>query len=205
MELDEIKYILRSKLEASQATFSSEDLEATIRQRTNSLTNRIKRNLWMELAACLVCILISVWAWVIYPLIYVHLFCIATWLFGIAFCTALLALYKKITRHEKIQGTMRESLRQTIIIVTKFTGLYASVSIILLPVIYVFGLITGYMDVAQKGLQQQFHWSTGFWIYTMVFFAWSVIIYFFNRWYIRKLYGNYLEQLQQQLKDIENG
>jgi hypothetical protein len=75
----------------------------------------------------------------------------------------------------------------------------------LLPVIFIFGLITGYLNVSQQGLIRQFQWSKGIIFYTIAFMAWSVIIYFFSRWYIRKLYGNYLLQLQQQLKDMENG
>ena len=72
--------------------------------------------------------------------------------------------------------------------------------------IYVFGLIIGYLAIVQQGLLQQFTWSAGMLYYGVAFIiGWSVVIYFLAKWYIRKLYGNYLRELQQQLKEIENG
>ena len=107
--------------------------------------------------------------------------------------------------YEGMTASLKQSLQLIINIVTRFTRLYFRISIGLLPVIFIFGLITGYLDIAAQGLLPRIQWSRGLGVYTIVFIAWSVIIYFFSKWYIRKLYGKYLLQLRQQLKEIENG
>ena len=205
MELDELKTLIKSRLEEGIVSHTAGELEAYIRKTAGSVTSKIKRNIWFEFAACCLCMLIAALVWLMYPSVYIHLFCIATGLFCIVFSGYLFSLYKKIIFYETVTGTLKESLQQIINIVTRFTRLYFQISMGLLPVIFIFGLVTGYLDVSQQGLVQKFQWSKGILFYTISFIAWSVIIYFFSRWYIRKLYGKYLLQLQQQLKDIENG
>jgi hypothetical protein len=205
MELDELKTLIKSKLEEGAVLQTTDVLEANIRKTAGSVTSKIKRNIWFEFAACLICLAIAVLVWLMYSSVYIHLFCIATGLFCIVFSAYLFLLYKKIIFYETEPGTIKDSLQQIITIVTGFTRLYFRISMGLLPVIFIFGLITGYLNVSQQGLIRQFQWSKGIIFYTIAFMAWSVIIYFFSRWYIRKLYGNYLLQLQQQLKDMENG
>ena len=205
MELDEIKVLLKSKLEESTPSVSGGQLEASIRKHAGSVTGKIKRSIWFEFAACFLCMLFSVLAWVTRPSLLIHLFCIATISFCIVFCGNLLQLYRKIMVYEGMTAPLKQSLQLIINIVTRFTRLYFRISIGLLPVIFIFGLITGYLDIAAQGLLPRFQWSRGLGVYTIVFIAWSVIIYFFSKWYIRKLYGNYLLQLRRQLKEIENG
>lgn len=205
MELDEIKLLMKARLE--QATDSNAgELEAVMRQKTRSVTGKIKSNIRLEVIAFAGFGLGAVYCWAMYPSLLVHLFCVATWALCAVFGAYLFSLYRKIVFYETRSRTVRESLQQIIHIVTRFTRLYFGISMGLLPVIYVFGLIIGYLVISKQGLLQQFTWSASMLYYGIAFIiGWSVIIYFTAKWYIRKLYGNYLLQLQQQLADIENG
>jgi hypothetical protein len=205
MELDEIKILLKQKLEEDSPLQSAPALMSPGGKRSRSVISKIKRNIWLEFAAVQVCMAVAVWMWIIYTSLPAHFFCIATWIFSFIFCGYLYALYRKIIFYETVQSSVKENLQQVILIVKRFTQLYFRISMGLLPVIFVFGLIAGYMDISQQRLLQQFHWSKGLIFYSIFFTGWSVLIYFFAKWYIRKLYRNYLLQLQQQLKDIENG
>ncbi|MEP7280144.1 MAG: hypothetical protein ABI813_15965 [Bacteroidota bacterium] len=206
MELDELKTRVKAKLEEGMLRHSATDLELSIRQKTNSITGKIKKNTWLEFAAFIFCMGVALACWLLYHSLLVHLFCLATWVFCIVFSAYLFSLYKKIIFYEKAQASVKENLQQVINILNRFTTLYFRITMVLLPVIFVFGLITGYVDVSQKGLIHQFHWSGNILFYIIIFMiGWSGIIYFFAKWYIRKLYGDYLIQLKHQLKEIENG
>jgi len=205
MELDEIKLLMKARLEQG-VTNSVQELEAAVRKRTQSVTGKIKRNIRLESVAFVCCGLGAVYCWLTYPSLLVHVFCIATWTLCTVFGMYLYALHRKIVFYETVPGTVKENLVQIIQIIKRFTTLYFGISMGLLPVIYVFGLIIGYLVISKQGLLQQFNWSKTMLYYGLAFImGWSVIIYFLSKWYIRKLYGKYLLQLQQQLKDIENG
>ncbi|MEO5683272.1 MAG: hypothetical protein ABIQ88_11565 [Chitinophagaceae bacterium] len=206
MELDELKTLIKSKLEEGAVPHTAIELETAVRKKALSVTGKIKRSIWFELAACAVCMIVAVIIWMIYASVYIHLFCTAAWLFCIVFSIYLCLLYRKIIFYEMAPRSIKERLQQIINIITRFTRLDFQLTMGLVPVIFIFGLITGYMDVSRQGLLYQFHWSAGMLWYVIAFIiSWPAIIYIFSRWHIRKLYGNYLLQLQQQLKDIENG
>ncbi len=205
MELDDIKTLMKARLEHGVDS-SAWELKASIKQSTRSVTGKIKRNIRLEAVGFMICALAALYCWLAFPSLLVRLFCIATWALCVLFGIYLRTLYKNIVFYETETGTVKQSLEQIIQIVRRFTRLYFGISVGLLPVVYVFGCIIGYLVLSKEGLLQNFNWSTTMLYYGIAFIiGWSVIIYFLAKWYIRKLYGNYLLQLQQQLKDIENG
>ncbi|MFT3934307.1 MAG: hypothetical protein QM726_11865 [Chitinophagaceae bacterium] len=206
MELDDFKILLKNQLEESIHLQTGSQLEASLRQQAGTITNKIKSSIWFEFAVFALASVVAVVCWFFYPNLYVHLFCIATILFCIVFGSGLLTVYKKITYYESQQTTVKESLETIIDIVSRFTRLYFKISMGLLPVIFAFGFIALYIDISKQGLFQQFHFTPKMILSAITFIIiWSALIYILSKWYIRKLYGNYLHQLKQQLKDIENG
>ncbi|HTL09290.1 MAG TPA: hypothetical protein VL307_13565 [Chitinophagaceae bacterium] len=206
MELDDIKTLMNGALEQEMELRSSASLQDMLGKQTQSVIQRIKRSIWFELSAFILFALGAVACWLLYHRLLVHLFCMATWVLCIAFSAYLLLLHRRINFYEQFPAPVKENIQQVIDIVTRFTKLYAAISLGMLPVIYCFGLLIGYVELSSNGLLQQFAWSEGM-LYAGIAFivGWSVFIFFISKWYIRKLYGHYLLQLQQQLKDIENG
>ena len=149
--------------------------------------------------------LLACWMWWAHPVSVIRYFCAAAYIFSVLFSVYLLTLYRKIVFYEKTPVSIRQSLQQVIEIIQNFTRLYFRISIGLLPLIFIFGLVTGYIDMSRQEILKEFHWSKGIAVYVAGFITWSVCMYFFAKWYIKKLYGNHLLQLQQQLKEIENG
>lgn len=205
MELDEFKQRSKETEPKKIILHSASDLEGYIRKRTRSTISNIKRNILFELVACLVFIAVAAWAWFNYPVSYVKAFA----LLCIALCCILLiylgGLYKKISIYEKAAPAVKDSLQQVISIIEQFTKAYFQFTMITLPIAFIFGLITGFLNVKGETGIRNFNWQKAILFYTGWFIFWSVIMYFFSRWYIKKLYGNYLQQLKEQLKDIENG
>lgn len=205
MELDEFKQRSKEKEPKEIILHSASDLEGYIHKRTRSAISNIKRNILFELVACLVFIAVAVWVWFYYPVAYVRAFA----LLCIALCCLLLiylgALYKKISLYEQAAPAVKDRLHQVISIIEQFTKAYFQFTMITLPIAFIFGLITGFLNIKGGTGIRNFNWQKAILFYTGWFIFWSVIMYFFSRWYIKKLYGNYLQQLKEQLKDIENG
>lgn len=205
MELDEYKMRLKDRQPGEALLPSADELEGYIRKRTNSIADKIKRSIQFELAACIVFVGAAVWSWFTYPIAYVRAFS----LLCICLCCFLLpymgAVYRKITAYEKAPMPVKNSLQQVIAILEQFIRVYFQFSMITLPILFIFGLITGILSVKGTAMPQHFNWQRAMLYYTGWFIFWSAFMYFFSKWYIKKLYGNHLQQLKEQLKDIENG
>ena len=205
MELDEFKLKLKEQPPEEKDQHSADELELAIRRNTVSITDKIKRNILFELAACGVFVAAAVWAWFTYPQAYARVFSLLTIMLSCLLVVYLAAVYRKINLYETGGLPVRKSLQEAIAILSQFTRVYFQFTMITLPIAFVFGLITGFFSVNGNEAIRHFNWQRALILYTTWFVFWSAVMYFFARWYIKKLYGNHLQQLKEQLKDIENG
>jgi len=205
MELDDFKSVLKTKLEEPAQQRSARELEQSIRRRAASIVDKIKRNIVLEIAMSFLFLLLACTG-VRNPLLYVKGIFIIIAITSPLFIVYLALLYRKILFYENNTPAVKEGLQQVIDILQRFTRLYFRFTMWILPLVFVLGLVTGYLDVVrQPQLVNGFHWGKSFTWYLALFAAWSVITYFFAKWYIKRLYGNYLEQLKASLEDLENG
>jgi len=205
MELDDFKQLYRENDSEDRATHSAGELEDCMRSKTRSITGKIKRSILFEFVVAVFFVALALWSWFHYPSRLTRPFAMLTIALCCIFFLYLGALYKKIVAYEKAPPAVKDGLRQVITILQQFTRLYFQFTMITLPIVFIFGLIAGYLEITGDARVQFFNWFRGILFYTIAFILWWIIMYFFTRWYIKKLYGNYLMQLQQQLKDIENG
>jgi len=191
MELDEFKQRVKESADQEQtALHSAYELEGYTRKRTRSIVNHIKRSILFELIASIIFIVAAVWIWFSYPVSYVRVFSLLAFCMCVFLLIYLSALHKKISIYEKAPLSVKTGLQQVITILEQFTRV---------------GLITGFLTIHDDNGFINFNWQKAILLYTCWFIFWSASMYFFSRWYIRKLYGNYLQQLKEQLKDVENG
>jgi hypothetical protein len=205
MELDEFKQRLKETVPVESTTRSAHELEGYTRRRAASIVKKIKRSILFELIACVIFIVASVSVWAIYPVFYARVFCVLSVFLCCFLLVYLGALYKKIAAYEKEAPAVKAGLQQVIGIIEQFTKLYFQFTMITLPIAFILGLLTGFLSLNSNTGMQHFNWQRSIFFYTCWFVFWSAIMYFFSKWYIKKLYGNYLQQLKEQLKDIENG
>ena len=205
MELDDFKQLYKETNPGESATRTAGELEDCMRNKTHSITGKVKRSILFEFAVAVFFVALAAGAWVLYPSRLARPFAMLTIALCCIFFLYLGALYKKILAYEHTPPAVKDSLRQVIVILQQFTRLYFQFTMITLPIVFIFGLIAGYLYISGDAGIGHFNWFRGILFYTIAFTGWCIVIYFFTRWYIKKLYGNYLSQLQQQLKDIENG
>jgi len=205
MELDDFKQLYKQTNPGDSDTRSAGELADCMRSKTHSITGKVKRSILLEFAVAVIFVALAVWTWFVYPSRLARPFAMLTIALCCIFFLYLGALYKKILVYEQTPPAVKDSLRQVITILRQFTRLYFQFTMISLPIVFIFGLIAGYLNINGDPGIGHFNWFRGIVFYTIAFTLWCIVIYFFTRWYIKKLYGNYLSQLQQQLKDIENG
>lgn len=204
MELDEFKELLQSKESSAEEMQPAKKLDEYIRGESASVIVKIKKNIRFEYRFSIVFALFA-WVGLLYPMLYVKFFSLWSVIFCILMAIYLYKLNKQIELYESSSPTVKESLTQIIYIIDRFVKLYFRFTVAMMLPIFVIGLITGSIDVLTNKEIKNFNW-TRFSVYYIVFFIfWGIFMYFFAKWYIRKLYGNYLNQLKSQLKDLENG
>lgn len=205
MELDDLKSKLNSKMDNDASSRTPEELSTYFNRKTISILSKIKRNMWFELMLTIVVVIAFAITYLLYSSLYIRFFMVFTTLFCIVFSFYIYSLYRRIIRFEQSSFTVKENLQQVITILEKFTRIYYLVSMAMLPFVFVLGIIVGYIDINASGLVKQFHYVRGLIFYFAWFVFWSVFMYFFTRWYIKKLYGKYVTQLKNQLTELENG
>jgi len=76
----------------------------------------------------------------------------------------------------------------------------------MIPLMFLLAFVAGYLDYRSRSFIQD---SSFFWPRVWVFFGtavlWTSVMYFFTRWYIKKLYGNYLKKLKEQFEELQVG
>jgi MFS family permease len=206
MELDELKQDLQHKLGEGSPSRSAAVLENYMHQRTQSVIGKVKRNMTGEIIFSLVLLPVFTYLFFYSQLLYMRFFMGLGSVFCALFIGYLIRLYKKIQRAEATTPTIRENLQQVITIIQAFTRIYFQLTMIMLPVAFIAGMITGYADItSSRQVFTKLAWRNTILYYVVFFALWSVLMYFFTRWFIKKLYGNYLQQLTDQLKELENG
>lgn len=205
MELDEFKQLYLRATPEDAGIQSELQLERRLHSRTDSITARIKRSIRFEFAVAVFFLTAAIWAWFAHRSLLSKSFSLITVFLCIFFFTYLGALYKKIQMYETSLPSVKDKLVQVIYILQQFTQLYFQFTMISLPMVFLFGLMTGYWQINNSPGIHTFNWRIAIFLYSGLFLLWWLAMYFFTKWYIRKLYGVYLEQLKLQLKDIENG
>src|SRR5450631_3946176 len=147
MELDEFKRRVKEKEPEETALRSADELEGYIRKRTGSILNKIKRSIQFELLGCFVFIAAALWIWFRYPVSYTRVISLLTIFLSCFLLIYLGALHKKISRFEQTPLAVKNSLQQVIAILEQFTRTYFQFVMITLPIMFIFGLITGFLTV----------------------------------------------------------
>src|SRR4051794_19348177 len=130
MELDDIKWVLKAKLEEPGATRSAGELEQLVRRKTMSVIAGIKRSMLFELVFGTLCMAVFIWACYKYPYLYVRFFCALTIFFCTVFIIYLVRLFKKINFFEKAPLSVKDNLQHIIDILQRFTTLYFQFSML---------------------------------------------------------------------------
>lgn len=209
MELDELKYQLNQRLATDQASRSNADISALLKKKTHSVISKIKRSLIIEMVLCIlffaamlyVCFITDYWS----IRVYFGVFTVLTVLMTLV----LYYLYRRTDTLSDSDRPIKTNLQTLVGLLEEFVKRYFQFTMALLPVCFMFSMILSYADPVEIPEIEKFSVKvfTARW-QVMVFLgvymiALAISVYYFTKWYLKKLYGNYLKELKQYIAELD--
>ena len=211
MELDDLKTLINQKLATDHTNRSAEDIRDLLNHRTASVIDKLKRSLWIEIICCIIGILlfagISIMGHYRSLRIYFSVFTIL----AMVFLGIVVHLLRKTEKLSASALPVKSNLQTIVLLIQEFSKRYFQFTMALLPVCFTFSLVLGYTDHEKINIPQLdklvlFYLGSGWKIivFVIVYLAGlSVALYYFTRWYLRKLYSRYIDQLKDCIAELE--
>lgn len=209
MELDELKYQLNQKLATDHASRSNADLSVLLKKKTHSVISKLKRSLIIEMVLCIlffaamlyVCFITNYWSVRLYFGVFTVLTVLMTFV--------LYYLYRRTSTLSNSDQPIKNNLQMLVGLLEEFVKRYFQFTMALLPVCFMFSMILSYADPVEIPEIEKFsvkiftaRWQVmlflGLYMITL-----AVAVYYFTKWYLKKLYGNYLQELKQYITELD--
>ena len=210
MELDELKLFINERMERVQVEKSAADIALMLGKNTRSVTGKIIRSLVIELVATIIftflCLAVTIFGAYTSLQIYFGIFTLV--------CALLIpVLYSKLIKTKKLTHSdvpVKENLQILIALMKGYIKRYFQLTMALIPISFIIAFALGYSDenFNNPDLSNPFFSNfigsplkiTIIILYVLVF---SVGMYYFTKWYLKKLYGNYVHQLEELLDELQ--
>lgn len=207
MELDELKKSLNQKLETDHLFRSEEDFAILLQQKANSVISRIRRSLRFEIISCIVILLIFAIIGFTTKYNSLRIYFISFTVIFILFTYIFFYLMKK-TNQVNNDTPVRAHLQSIVTLLEEFVKRYFQFTMALIPVCFIFSFILGYNEKQPIPEIDSFisKYNPKIWVIislSLVYFGgMSVGLYYFTKWYLRKLYGKYILQLKACIEEL---
>ena len=208
MELEELKNYLNRQLEEQSPLQSSEEISAILRNKSIGIVERIRRSLWIEFVISLLAVMAVLYAKNLggsYVMqIYFNIFLGITLLFLPIFIWLIRSTYQLSPE----LSSVKTNLTRLHLLISRFTRFYFIFSMaIFLPVIF-YSLIAAVYERSNQSLMEslQFYMqlpAVPLLLIGLYILGFGIFLYFFARWYIRLLYGKYLDKLKDLLTELD--
>jgi hypothetical protein len=208
MDLDELKHQLKNKLASDHAGRSDGDLASLLNRRTGSIIDKLKRNIRTEILFSILFIVlfcyIGVFGWNQPLRIYFSVFAVIC----APFVVVLFYLLRRTTRLTDTVLPVKKNLQEIVKLTEEFIKRYFLYTMASLPVCFIFALLLVYNE--SDTILQVEKTATGFFtgkgggivLLTVYFLALSTVAYYFTKWYLRKMYGKYINQLKECIREL---
>jgi hypothetical protein len=217
MDLDQFKTELNTKLATDHINRSDADIMQLLQMKTGSFIDKIKKSLWFEIIIGFVLNFGFVYAAFDASMhsmrLYFGVFSVLMYLF-LFFLIYLLIRTNKIKSADQ---TIKENLASYILLIDEFIKRYLQLTMALIPITLLFAGYLGYSDAhadttinAYKtgynlGAKMNGTQFTVFISSFILFLSLGIYgMYHFTKWYLKKLYGNYLNELKQCMVELQN-
>ncbi len=211
MELDELKILLNGQQTQTHVVKSAEEITFMLTTKTRSITGKLRRSLRIEIICCYAAVILCGAAAIFATYRSLRIYFAVFFIFSLLFLPYLYSLLKKINQF-KSSNTLpvKENLQSLFNLLKTFVKRYFQITIFLVPACLVLALLLGYNDNSLQGpdleglLSPHINLDTLKSVMVIAYLAiFSVAMYYFTRWYLKKLYGNYLDQLQLLIKELD--
>ncbi len=217
MDLDQFKNELKTKLATDHTNRSDADIEQLLKKKTSSYIDKIKKSLWFEIIIGFLLNFGFVFAAFDASMrsmrIYFGVFSVLMYLF-LFFLIYLLLRTNKIKTTDQ---TIKTNLESYIKLIEEFVKRYLQFTMALIPFCLIFagylGYFDGQSDLISNTYKSGYHFGTKmnglqFSVFIICFTIFISLgaygMYYFTKWYLKKLYGNYLNDLKICMAELQN-
>ncbi|MCE3281957.1 MAG: hypothetical protein K0Q66_694 [Chitinophagaceae bacterium] len=199
MELDELKQALNQRMAAVPAQRSEKDIESLLESDTVSLVQKLRRSIWLEMlvsvAFTLFCaamlLLDDTWVYNVYFSI--------IGVVGIAFVIVLYLLLRK-TATVSASTPVKQNVESLVALLKEYMRRYLQLTLLLMPACFVFTAWLSYNDPGK--VPKPVDWETIGYLSAGLLVV-VVGFYYFTRWYLWKMYGGYVRQLERIVHEFD--
>lgn len=209
MELDELKNKLKLQLETDHHQRTEADFAALLKKKAHSVLSKIRRSLWFEIIFCFLFTALLVYVAIAGKYQSLRIYSGSFSVIMMFITGVMFFLLKKINLALSSNLPIRENLQNIVVLMDEFIRRYFQFCIVLLPVCTIFSAslqlheketIVEMEAFFQKIRPQQPHKL----LVTLFYLAGSFIgLYYLTKWYLKKLYGNFVEQLKAYIRELE--
>lgn len=209
MELDDLKGLINQKLMTGSIDVTENNFATILKGKAKSVISKIKKSLWFEIVSCVFVVL----GFIIIALstertslrIYFGFFGIVF----IPFSMVFFYLLKKINEFDNSVLPVKENLQQLIKMLEEFTRRYFQFNMALLPICFLFAFALGYNE--KEPIEQLDHLIAKLKVTKTLYIGFilgytilvAVGLIYITKWYIKKLYGKYIDQLKVLLAELK--
>lgn len=209
MELDELKNKLNQQLETDHLQRTEADIAALLKKKAHSVLSKIRRSLWFEIVFCIAFTALLIYIAIagkyqslrIYSGIFSVIMVLIT---GVMFF-----LLKKINLASGSNLPIRENLQNIVVLMDEFIRRYFQFCIVLLPACII---LSAYLQIHEKEtivemdalLHKIRPQQSNKLLVTLLYLVGSFVgLYYLTKWYLKKLYGNFVAQLKDYIRELE--
>lgn len=203
MELEELKLLVEHEVAGSRKK-PVRDIAAIIRMQSAGIIQHLLNSIKIEIALALIFLLVSVIASFIMPRPIILLVAAVTIFYILFFLYYLSTIYQQLKEYGREVVSTRLALQQIYQLMRRYTRLYFLFCGLFIPLLLF--ITTGSFLWEHPGISKepaQLLRLRPFQLFIGWFSAWSVFTYFFSRWYIQKVYGQYLLKLKKLILELD--
>ncbi|BAV06339.1 hypothetical protein SAMN05421788_106401 [Filimonas lacunae] len=208
MELDDLKYRLKEKLEQpATADVSAQDIAGLMKRQTKSVLDKLTRSLWIEIICSLLCLIAFSIVALTSKQFVLRVYFGSVIAFAAALCMVQYYLVAKIKRYGNTPLPVKNNLNVIYTIVKNYETRCYWISMALLPLCLFFSLCLHYIAYAQlhEGAAPPIYLTWRPWIKMLSsLIVLSIAAHYLTKWYFRKLYGNYLKELLTYIDELQS-
>ncbi len=202
MELDQLKEMW-SDLGESKHSTSKQELQGILQKKSKSPIAKMKRNLFIEM---LFVVVLYSWSIINYFLKFKGALVSIAWLMLLTAVLFMIYYFRKrklLQQMDCVTSKVKSNLQHRVNTLEKYIRLYLIAGTLMFPFIMITaGVIIFLFD--PKIQASSLHLT--FWPFFFLLLTVSVIgtipMYFLNKWYVRKLYGQHTEKLKQIVNEM---
>ncbi|TAG09406.1 MAG: hypothetical protein EAZ35_08450 [Sphingobacteriia bacterium] len=210
MELDDFKNRLNQKLETNHLHLSERDLSVLLSKKAYSVIGKIKRSLWIEIISCI--LIAGIFAYIGISSKYraVNIYFISFTIIFIPFTLVFVYLLKKTNEVNQSNLPIINNLQSLVKLLDEFIKRYFQFTMALIPICFVFSFILGYTEkkpiIELDQLIYKYKPSSGIAVSILIayFGGLTFCTYYFTKWYLKKLYGNYIIELKNYITELKD-